>query len=259
MPWAYDIAAYWYRPSLLEKAGAEVPTTWDELHQVGLKLKKIGVSGYGVAPTTAGHAYKQYGNLILANDAYFVDDDGNPACLSDAFLEGTEFCLSLAKDGIIRPDMVGYTSADLYSEISKGTVAISNINAGANTYVTKATQDDMEVMSPITAPSGTNYVGGSVQSLMMYTNTPNQEESEAFLAWYMANNTVYWDKKVTLLVPLRKSVVESIKDTSPFLYKVGSEYGPLARSGFGKTFTSASARYDASPALITWAQKDHPG
>jgi multiple sugar transport system substrate-binding protein len=255
MPWSYDLRCFWYRPSLLEKAGAEVPTNWDELRQTGLKLKAIGVSGYGVAPTPASQNYKQFTYLCSNNDAPIIDDEGNINCLSDRFIEATEFGLSLVKDGIVTPDMVSYTNANLYSEIAKGTVALTAVGAGALANVTAETQKDFEIMSPITSPSGAKGSSGSVQSIMMYTNTPNQEESEAFLDWYLTNNKTYWDKKVTLNVPLRKSVTESIKDTLPMTYKAGAEYGPNARPEFGKTFTAATGRYDASPALTEWGQK----
>lgn len=166
-----------------------------------------------------------------------------------------EFCLSLAKDGIIRPDMVGYTSANLYSEIGNGSVGISSLNAGANTYLPAEAQDDFEMMSPITSPSGSTAFSGSVQSLMMYTGTPNQQESEDFLAWYLGQVKVYWEKQLTLLVPIRKSILEGIATSSPRIYKAGTEYGPNARAEFGQTFTTATARYDASPAITEWAQR----
>jgi len=255
MPWAYDLRTFWYRPSLLEKAGADVPTDWDELRQAGLKLKSIGVSGFGVAPTPAAQNYKQFTAMCVNNGSPVIDEEGNVNCLSDGFVEATEFCLSLAVDGIIRPDMVGYTSANLYSEIGNGSVGITAANAGANSSVPAQVRSDFAMMSPLTGPGGSRNFSGSVQSIQMYLNTPSQAESEAFLAWYLDANKVYWQEQLTLLVPVRKSVLESIKDTTPTTYKAGTEYGPNAQPEFGRKFTTATARYDASPALTEWAQR----
>ena len=46
VPWQTDVRVWWYHKSLLEQAGAKVPTTWDELMTAGQALKKKGVSGF---------------------------------------------------------------------------------------------------------------------------------------------------------------------------------------------------------------------
>ena len=45
--------------------------------------------------------------------------------------------------------------------------------------------DDVVVASPLTAYSGDTGTLGYVNNLMMYTNTPSQEGSEAFLTAYL--------------------------------------------------------------------------
>lgn len=256
MPWSYDVRVLWYRKSLLEKAGADVPTNWDELRATGLKLKKIGASGFGVAPTTNGLNYQQYAALILANGGVMVDNDGNPVVTDQKFVDGTEFCLSLVQDGIVRPGMVSWNSADLYSSFSSGDTALTVSTPGMPTSVTAAAAADLGLMSPLKGPSGTQYAAGSVQSIMMYTNTPTKQGSENFLQWYLDNMKVYWTKNSGVLtVPVRKSITAAIKDTSPFTYKISNEYVPLSTlNQFGNTFSNKTALYDASPALTTWAQ-----
>jgi multiple sugar transport system substrate-binding protein len=255
MPWAYDMTCYWYRPSLFEAAGADVPTNWDELRAAGLKLKANGVSGFGVAPTAGSFNYKHFTSLLLSNDAPLIDSEGNVNCLSDEFIEGTEFCLSLAKDGIIRPEMVSWTMDNLYSEIGRGSVGLASLSAGAFAYVDESIHSDFEIIPPLTGPSGSNACAGSVQSIMMYTNTPDQAESENFVDWYLTATQAYWEQKVTLVVPLRKSITAAIEETSPQIYRAGSLYGPTATSPLGSEFNSATVRYDASPALTDWAQR----
>jgi multiple sugar transport system substrate-binding protein len=255
VPWCVDLLAYWYRPSLLEKAGAQVPTTWDELRETGLKLKQIGVSGYGVSPTQGASQAKQFLTLALSNDAPLIDDDGNINCMSERFIEATEFCLSLAKDGIVKPEMVSYDSANLMAEIGNGNVAIAALNGSADSTAPAEIQDDFEVMPPMTAPSGSKWNDGMVQTLMMYTNTPSQDESEAFLAWYLENMKVYWEKKAIQQLPVLKSITETIKDLSPKMYQVASEYVPLIKGVYGKNYSEITARYDGTPSLVEWGQK----
>lgn len=255
MPWAYDMRPYLYRPSLLEKAGVQPPTTWDELYDVGLKLKNMGISGYGVAPTPNGFNYQQLATLVLSNGGVFVDEQGNIACLSDRFIEGTEFLLSLSKAGIIRKDMVSYSSANLYADVSAGKTAIFVGQVAAASSLSGDAKKDLAAMSPIAGPSGDKFTAGSVQTLMMYTDTPSQQASEEFLTWYLDAIKVYWEKKLVGLIPVRKSITETLKESDPLVYKVGAEYSPLSKNWFGDKFDENTAKLDASPAITKWGQQ----
>jgi len=53
VPWQLDIRALYYRKSLLEKAGAEIPTDWDSLKTACAALNKIGVSGFGMCAASS--------------------------------------------------------------------------------------------------------------------------------------------------------------------------------------------------------------
>jgi multiple sugar transport system substrate-binding protein len=79
VPWQTDIRVLYYRPSLLERAGADVPTDWDSLKAACVKLRKAGVSGFGMAGganTTLGS--QQVLSMLYNNGGGLYDKDGKP-------------------------------------------------------------------------------------------------------------------------------------------------------------------------------------
>ena len=61
---------------------------------------------------------------------------------------------------------------------------------------TPAVVDDLVIADPLASPSGTTAGLYFVNNLMMYTNTPSQEASEAFLTYYLGQLHTYWETPV---------------------------------------------------------------
>jgi multiple sugar transport system substrate-binding protein len=184
VPWQLDIRVLSYRKSLLEKAGVEAPTDWDSFITVGKALKKIGVIGYGTA-TGAGALIGEQSILamMINNGADSSMKTANPLC-HRRNIETLQFFQQLSREGIIDPAAVSYTSANLNSDWKS-----KKVGMGFNVPSLKASlgekDDDLQVASPLTGPHGDKGTLYYVNNLMMYTNTPSQQASEAFLAWYL--------------------------------------------------------------------------
>ncbi|MET3174754.1 UNVERIFIED_ORG: ABC-type glycerol-3-phosphate transport system substrate-binding protein [Arthrobacter sp. UYCu721] len=58
VPWQLDMRVFWYRKSLFDQAGVELPSDWPSLLEAGKALKKIGAFGF----TTGAGAGNNYGN-----------------------------------------------------------------------------------------------------------------------------------------------------------------------------------------------------
>ena len=74
------------------------------------------------------------------------------------------------------------------------------------------------MVSPIAGPHGDKATLHFVNSIMMYTKTPSQDASEAFMTYYFKNIHQYWDASLVGGVPVLKSIAE--------LRRVQEEPGP---------------------------------
>ena len=125
VPWSMDLRVLWYRKSLLEKAGADVPTDWKSYVEAGAKLKKIGVTGLGLAAgsqtTDAQHTVSA---LMINNGGGFFAPDGTVACVTDRNIETLEFFKELVSAGVIDPYAASYTSDNLAGDWKSGRVGM---------------------------------------------------------------------------------------------------------------------------------------
>lgn len=136
IPWSIDIRVLWYRKSLLEKAGVEVPTDWDSLHAAGLALKKIGVYGFGTG-AGSGNAIGNQSvmTMILNNGGGLFDEDGKPNTATAENIEAVDFLIGLAKDRIIDPNSISYTSDNMLTQWKNKSFGIGVANPGLATDV----------------------------------------------------------------------------------------------------------------------------
>jgi multiple sugar transport system substrate-binding protein len=258
VPWQLDIRVLSYRKSLLEKAGVEAPTDWDSFITVGKALKKIGVIGYGTA-TGAGALIGEQSILamMINNGGGLFNEDGKPDCVTDRNIETLQFFQQLSREGIIDPAAVSYTSANLNSDWKS-----KKVGMGFNVPSLKASlgekDDDLQVASPLTGPHGDKGTLYYVNNLMMYTNTPSQQASEAFLAWYLEEMKSYWQKGLLQALPVRKSIVdlpEFQKDAN--MVKAVKEWQPVAKTFAAKStkIVSSLNAVDGGQAFTAFAQQ----
>ena len=193
VPWQTDVRPLWYNKALLEQAGAKVPTTWDEWLTAGQAMKKIGVSGFA---TGAGSGNNLGAHTMVAmmvnNGGGLFTPDGKPDCVTDANIQSMEFVRELANQGIIDKGAVSYTTDNLASQWNTKKAGLGLHTPGLAAQASSVA-DDLVVAAPLKSPSGTVAGLYFVNNLMMYTNTPSQEASEAFLKYYLGQIHTYWE------------------------------------------------------------------
>ncbi|MEV7391332.1 extracellular solute-binding protein [Streptomyces sp. NPDC091215] len=232
VPWATDIRALWYRKSLLEKAGAEVPTDWDTLKQACVKLKKIGASGFGMAgaaSTTLGS--QQILAMMYNNGGGLYDKSGKPDCVTDRNIETLEFLRELVSVGAIDKRFVSYTTDNLTADFVSGKAAMTLAPPGQEANFPAALQDDVVVASPLTGPHGDKGTIRWINNIMMYKNTAAQADTEAFLAYYLDHIKTYWQQHVVTTMPVRKSIIalpEFQKNANNV--KIAAEWQPVGKT-----------------------------
>ena len=126
LPILASARAMWYNPAILEEAGVEVPTTWDELRDACAKIKEVcgdEVYPWGIDMTTdEGQAAFTY--YAWNNGGGFTDEDGNIVLNSEENAEAVNFAVGLVNDGYTNEDPANQTRYDLQDLFGAGKLAM---------------------------------------------------------------------------------------------------------------------------------------
>ena len=232
VPWSMDLRVLWVRKSLLEKAGADIPTDWDSFIKAGTALKKNGITGLGLAAgSTTTDAQHTVSALLINNGGGMFDTNGNLDCVTDRNIETLDFLAECVAKGIIDKGAAGYSDANLASAWTGGHVGMGFNQTGLDKTFPTDQQPDLEVISPLTGPHGDTGTVYYINPLMMFPTTPSQESSEAFLAWYLDNIHLYWTTGVETDLPVKKSITQlPIIQNNKNLVKSVNEWQPIGKT-----------------------------
>ncbi|MFC4243226.1 ABC transporter substrate-binding protein [Gryllotalpicola reticulitermitis] len=260
VPYNLDVRVSWYSKSLMQKAGAEPPTSWDEYKAVCAKLKSIGVYGFGIGSGAGNFT----GSHILT--AFMINNGGGlfnaskePDCVTDPNVEAMDYVLELVKSGYSDPAAATYTSANVQSQWKAKKFGFGWDTAGLSSNVGGAAVTDLVVGDPLTSPSGKK--GGIYfpNNIMMYTNTPSQSASENFTTYYYQNMKQLWTQNTGIGLP----PLQSIAATSQFKsdannVKILNEWNPIfktwAAPGGTGLFYNIANTVDGTQPMNTFAQ-----
>ena len=166
-PWYAGARALIYRKDMLEKAGVEPPTTWDETMAAAKAIKsKVGGGVYPVSFT--GLSEHMYLPTIWQAGGQIATQDGETwksALNSPEAAKALDYYASFYKDGLDPKAAVGWEEPDAQTAFANGDVAM--LIAGGWTYNSIiATKPDLEkkigtALTPA-GPSGKNtaFAGG---------------------------------------------------------------------------------------------------
>ncbi|WP_180903568.1 ABC transporter substrate-binding protein [Martelella soudanensis] len=259
MPWSMDLRVLWYRRSLLEKAGADVPTDWDSYIVAGEKLAKIGAVGLGIAASsTTTDAKHTISALMINNGGGFFAKDGSLDCVNDRNIETLEFLKECVAKKIIDPYAISYSSDNVETDWINGHIAMGFGQTGMDRIVPENERDDLQVANPILGPHGDKGTVYYLNPLMMFDTTPSQDSSEAFLEYYLDNIKVYWESGVITDLPVKRSIADlPVIQNNPKLVLAINEWQP-----HGKTIAAQSSEafgalnaVDGGNATATFAQR----
>jgi multiple sugar transport system substrate-binding protein len=257
VPWQLDMRVWWYRKSSLDEAGVAPPTNWDELLTAGRALAQKGMYGFGTgtgpgAPIGA-HTLIM---MMINNGGGIFAPDGTVDLVTDRNIEAMTFVQELVRSGIVDPGTVSYTRDNIFSQWKNKKFAMGIDTAGLNAD-TGDTTGDLLVMSPLTGPHGDTSSLYFVNNIMMYTNTPSPEGSEAFLTYFIKNMKTLWQQNLMPGLPVLESIValpEFQQQTQKV--KVIQEYQPVAKSNaaLSTQLTARLAQIDGGDPLTQFTQ-----
>jgi multiple sugar transport system substrate-binding protein len=251
VPWQLDIRPLWYRKSLFEKAGVDVPKDWATLLEAGKKLKSAGAVGFATGSGAGNNIGNHLMIMMMLNNGggVFSKEGGQLDVMNDRNVEAIEFMLELVSNGIVDPAAVSYTTDNLNAQWKDGKAAYGMLTLGVPERVGD-TSGDIVVASPIAGPHGDKAALIFPNNIMMYTNTPSQEASEAFVVYYLGQLKELWKQKLMNALPVFKSITEMPEFTSdPNNVKIVKEYVPIA-----KTFASQGTALSADLAALDGGQ-----
>jgi len=257
VPWQLDFRVWWCRKSLLDEAGAKVPTTWDELLTACKALAAKGLYGYGTGSGAGNFLGDQGLHLMMINNGGgLFDADGKVDVVTDANLEAMTFVQELVKIKAVDPASVSYTTDNVLTQWKSKKFAMGIYTAGLDADAGE-TDGDLQVLSPLTGPSGQKAGLVFQNPIMMYTDTPTQAGSEAFLSYYIKNMKTLWQQNVVPGLPVLKSIIALPEfQAQKQKAKIIAEWQPVAKTFAAQSpkLFGALAAVDASQPLVQFTQ-----
>lgn len=177
--------ALYYNVDILEAAGVEVPTTWDELTAACEAIKAYDSSIYpwGIDMTTdEGQAAFAY--YTWNNGGGFVDDAGNWTLNSAENVEAIEYAIGLINSGYTNTDPATETRYDLQDMFGAGKVAMMIAPNSLPTYCAEGGYEVNYAVSAIPTNTGTSVSAGVMDRFMCFDNGYSDEEMEAIKTFF---------------------------------------------------------------------------
>ncbi|RIX26390.1 ABC transporter substrate-binding protein [Amnibacterium setariae] len=209
VPYNLDMRVLWYSKSLLEKAGADVPTDWQSNLDACAALKKIGVYGFGLSAGAQGNAFQAIVSLMINNGGGIFDEEQKPNLLTPANIQAIEYVQELVRKGYADPKSTGYSTSNTQAQWKAGKFGMQIEAPGLAANLGGSLLTDVVVGEPLTAAAGTKGTLSFPNNIMMYTNTPTQKGSEAFLTYYYKAMAPLWTQKTGVGLPVLKSIAET--------------------------------------------------
>lgn len=197
--------------TVLEKIGAEVPTTWDELLEVGKKAKAQGL--YATQLMAGPNAAMDMGFLPYVQQAggSTFDDEGNPTLTSEPVIEALTFLQTLAKEGYINVDDSVTAVPTEQSGIAKRTVACDF--AQGISVLGPYWGDDRLVGAPLKNKESASY--GTIGSFTILKTSKNKEAAAAWVNWMTEAEQLSALNEFSLFYPPKEGVETHFAADSP--------------------------------------------
>jgi len=177
--------AMYYNVDILEAAGVEVPTTWDELTAAceAIKAYDPEIYPWGVDMTTdEGQACFAY--YIWNNGGDFTDAEGNWTLNSAENVAAIEYIIGLVNAGLTNSDPATETRYDNQDMFGAGKVAMM---IGPNSIPTYCAEGGYEVnygVASIPTNTGVSVSQGVMDRFMTFDNDYSEAELAAITTFY---------------------------------------------------------------------------
>lgn len=129
IPYEYRAPVLWYRKDLLDKIGATVPKSMDDLVATGRKLNALpNTQGVviGLSRASQASAFAEWFLVMLkAGGSELVNDQGEPTFNGPAGVQAVKIIKRLVDEGAMPKAVVGYTYEEVFQGVKAGTIAMN--------------------------------------------------------------------------------------------------------------------------------------
>ena len=227
--------AMYYNVDILEAAGVEVPTTWDELKAACEAIKAYDSSIYpwGIDMTTdEGQAAFAY--YVWNNGSDFTDADGNWILNDPKNVEAIEYAIGLVNDGYTNSDPANETRYNLQDLFGAGKLAMV---IGPNSIPTYIADNYAKAETP--KEEQINYAFAAIP-----TNGGNPSVSAGVMDRFMCFDNGHSDEKL-----------EAIKTFFDFFYEDSRYSEWVLMEGFLPATSAGGEIVAASdPSMAPWVE-----
>jgi multiple sugar transport system substrate-binding protein len=205
MPWNTQVLYVYYRPSLMKKAGIDVPKTYAEFLEAAKKLTmdtngdgKVDVYGFGMRGAKGGQ--EPWGSFIWARGGNFDKMDSPQA------IQGMQDYIDLFKNGYAPPTapMDGFN--EIIANFKSGKTAMTVHHIGSSAGMMETFGDDVGAF-PFPGGVGKWTSMGDTENVML-KSAKNKEAAFEWLAYLATGKGQETWCTVTGNVPVSKTVKE---------------------------------------------------
>ncbi|MGC4985489.1 MULTISPECIES: ABC transporter substrate-binding protein [unclassified Streptomyces] len=236
-----DPQFFFYRPSLLEKAGVKVPTTLDELIEAAAKLTTGKVKGLFIG----NDLHAVINPMIWSAGADTLDDKNQIAYHTEGVKEGLTAMRKLFTSGHLLLD----APADYWdpSAINQGLCAIQFCGMWAMPQIQKALGDDIGVFPfPKVTDAGKPSVYNGGWSMFVNAKSRHVDLAKEYVKWLWIDQKKYqedWSLSYGFHIPPRSSLAASATKLKSGLPAEGVElfgqYGHFDNIGWTQSMITA--------------------
>ncbi|MEU2785837.1 MULTISPECIES: ABC transporter substrate-binding protein [Streptomyces] len=236
-----DPQFFFYRPSLLEKAGVEVPRTLDELIEAAAKLTTGKVKGLYLG----NDLHAVINPMIWSAGADTLDDKNRIAYRTDGVVEGLRKMRTLFTSG----DLLLGAPTDYWdpSALNQGLCAIQFCGMWAMPQMQQALGDDLGVFPfPKVTGGGAPSVYNGGWSMFVNAKGKHVDEAKEYVKWLWIDQKEYqedWATSYGFHIPPRTSIAEQADKLKSGLAAEGVElfnqYGHFDNIGWTQAMITA--------------------
>ncbi|MEU8844654.1 sugar ABC transporter substrate-binding protein [Streptomyces sp. NPDC048384] len=251
-----DPQFFFYRPSLFEKAGVEVPQTLDELIEAAAKLTTGKVKGLYLG----NDLHAVINPMIWSAGADTLDDKNQIAYHTDGVVEGLKKMRKLFKSG----DLLLGAPTDYWdpSALNQGLCAMQFCGMWAMPQFQQTLGDDIGVFPfPKVTDNGKQSVYNGGWSMFVNAKGKNVDAAKEYVKWLWIDQKEYqedWATSYGFHIPPRTSIAESADKLKSGLpaegVKLFNEFGHFDNIGWTQAMITAledvfanSVRKDGDP------------
>ncbi len=188
--WQLDTRAIYYRKDLLEQAGIEPPTTWEELIAAARKLNTGDRIGLAIPGKQATYDTDQfYMTLVLQAGGGLADEEGNATINTPEHLKALEFEKQLV-DCCTGKGTAAWTFTEVMKSFEQGKAAMA---FGGGWFIADIKKNapkiypNVGILPVLVGPGGPDAqrTVAFANPWMIFKGSKHPEEAKVFLDWMM--------------------------------------------------------------------------